>query len=159
MNRTVAWTVLGGIAALAAVAQFVPVDRSNPPISREIRWDSEQTADLARRACYDCHSNETDWPLYARLAPASWLVAKDVREGRDHLNFSEWDQPTSDAPDEIVGVVEDGEMPLRKYTLLHPSARLSAVERALLVQGLFATLAVDPPLVAEGQEGDDGHEH
>lgn len=150
--------VKAGLAALAGVAvliQFVPVDRTNPPVTREIRWDSDATRDLARRSCYDCHSNETEWPWYASVAPASWLVAGDVAEGRTHLNFSTWDHP-NEGPDKIIEMIESGEMPLRKYVLAHPGARLSDEARAALVRGLRATLASDPP-VEEADDEEGGH--
>lgn len=152
--RYVLWS-LAILAILVGAVQFVPVDRSNPPVSREVRWDSDATRDLARRACYDCHSNETVWPWYARVAPASWLVARDVREGRQHLNFSTWDQPNED-PEKILDMVRDGDMPLKKYTLLHPEARLNDQERAALLAGLEATLASDPPVAEDHGEN---HEH
>lgn len=144
----------GTLVGLAVLIQFLPVERTNPPVTREVLWDSEVTRDLARQSCYDCHSNETVWPWYSSVAPMSWLVAKDVVEGRTHLNFSTWDQP-NEAPDEIIEMVEDGEMPLRKYTLLHPQARLSDEMRAALVRGLRATLAADPPVDEVDDEG--GH--
>jgi Haem-binding domain len=150
---------LGGGVLVAITIQFVPVDRTNPPVTREIRWDSEATASMARASCYDCHSNETEWPWYGALAPASWLVAKDVREARDHLNFSTWDLPNEDMAG-ILEMVEDGEMPLRKYTLMHPEARLDDEARAALVRGLRATLEADPPVSGDDhEEGDDDHAH
>lgn len=152
MNRAVVYKILGGLLALAILIQLVPAHRSNPPVTREVRWDSDQTRDVARRACYDCHSNETAWPWYSYVAPVSWLLARDVNEGRSHLNFSEWDRSLHDDPAEIVEVVEEGEMPLGKYVLLHPEARLSDAGRAALVRGLRATLAVDPPIVEQDED-------
>lgn len=145
-------TALAAVAGLAIAAQLVPVDRTNPPVTREILWDAPATRDLAQRACYDCHSNDTDWPWYARVAPASWLVAKDVAEGREHLNFSMWDRPNEDV-EKILEMVRDGEMPLKKCTLLHPEARLDEQERATLMAGLEATLGADPPVSEESDEG------
>ena len=158
MNRRLLKGALWTLGAAAVAIQLVPVDRTNPPVTREVRWDSDGTRELARRACYDCHSNETEWPWYARVAPASWLVAEDVEEGREHLNFSVWDEPNEDL-DEIVEVLEEGEMPLKKYTLLHPSARLTDEERQALIQGLRATLTADPPVAEpDDQEGEEPHD-
>ena len=72
--------------------QLVPFgrDHTNPPVVQEPKWDSPATRELAKRACFDCHSNETVWPWYSNIAPVSWLVANDTYEGRDHLNFSDW---------------------------------------------------------------------
>jgi hypothetical protein len=150
-------TTLLTVAGLALAIQFVRPERSNPPVTREARWSSEATAELARQTCYDCHSNETQWPWYSSVAPVSWLVARDVVEGREHLNFSEWDQP-NDGLDGIVEVVESAEMPPRKYVLMHPEARLDDATRAALLRGLQATLASDPP-VPEEEKGDEEHAH
>ncbi len=77
--------------------QLIPVDKSNPPVVSEPTWDSPQTRALAKDACFDCHSNETVWPWYAKIAPSSWLLAQDVDEGRSALNFSEWGQGEMEA--------------------------------------------------------------
>jgi hypothetical protein len=138
----------GGIAALVVI-QLVPVTRTNPPVTREVTWNSAATRELAARACLDCHSNETTWPWQAYVAPASWLLTHDVNEGRETVNFSAWDQPIADA-DEIAEVVEEGEMPPAIYTVMHPEARLTAAERRALVTGLEETLRLDPPTAAEG---------
>ena len=157
MSRNfVAWS-LGALGSGFLAIQLVPVARENPQVSREVRWDSEMTRDVAVRSCYDCHSNETRWPWYSRVAPVSWLVAKDVREGREHLNFSTWEQPNEGAA-EILEVVEDGEMPLRKYTLLHPDARLRDATLVDFLRGLRTTLEGDPP-IEEGQSDEDEHAH
>lgn len=132
--------LLVGVAVLVA-AQVIPYGGHgpNPPVVAEPQWDSPMTRDLARRACFDCHSNETEWPVYLRIAPVSWLVARDVQEGRAVLNFSEWQRPQEESG-EAAGVVTEGEMPLRIYALMHAHARLSDVERVALAQGLAATL-------------------
>lgn len=87
------WIAVSGLSVLAVliVIQFIPVDTSNPPVTADIPSSPEGKAVL-RRACYDCHSNETRWPWYSRVAPASWLTARDVREGRAELNFSAWNE-------------------------------------------------------------------
>src|SRR4051794_26410783 len=80
------------VAVVAGVAiQFVPVKGIgvNPPERYKLDAPPEVEA-ILRRACFDCHSNETKWPLYARMAPSSWLMARDVNKGRSRMNFSEW---------------------------------------------------------------------
>jgi hypothetical protein len=121
--------------------QVVPYghDRLNPPVVREPRWDSAETRALARRACFDCHSNETVWPAYARVAPVSWLLQHDVDAGRAALNFSEWQRPQEEAHEAGSAVLER-EMPMRLYTLVHAHARLSDAERRALAAGLIKTL-------------------
>lgn len=136
------------IVGLFVLLQLFPVERTNPPITQEIAWDSPETEAIARRACYDCHSNETVWPWYAYVAPASILVARDTDHGREHLNFSEWDSP-NEGTNEIIESVVEGEMPLPIYLPLHPEASLSDAEKELFVSGLRATLANDPPIEHE----------
>ena len=108
------------------ILQLVPYGRrhSNPPVRVEPRWDGPTTRVLAVRACYDCHSNETVWPWYSHVAPVSWLVQRDVDEGRRKLNFSEWDRPQKEAH-ESAKTVRKGEMPPWFYILIHPDARLT----------------------------------
>jgi len=143
------WLIRGAIAvvALLVIAQLVPYgrDHSNPPVTREVRWDSARTRELAAGACFDCHSNLTGWKWYTNVAPVSWLVYKDVKGGREHLNFSEWDRPRAEA-DEVVEAVTDGSMPPLQYKPLHPGARLSDAQRTELARGLEKTLAADPPV-------------
>jgi len=128
---------LGGIAlvVLLVAAQFVPVDRTNPPVGVEIVAPAEVMAVL-ERACYDCHSSETAWPAYSRVAPVSWLVARDVHEGREALNYSTWDRYSAEERAELLEEtreeVEEGEMPMKAYVLLHPAARVTAEDRAVL---------------------------
>ena len=121
--------------------QAVPYGRnhSNPPRTVEPQWDSPATRELARRACFDCHSNETVWPAYAKVAPVSWLVQHDVDEGRAMLNFSEWGRPQEEAG-EAADVIAEGEMPPSMYLLMHRAARLSASERQQLMHGLARTI-------------------
>jgi Haem-binding domain len=133
----------GGLAVLLAI-QLVPYGRrhSNPPVSGEPRWDSPRTERLTRDACYDCHSNETEWPWYSNVAPASWLLQRDVDGGRAELNFSEFDREQKEAEDSAETIV-DGEMPPLRYLPLHPEARLSPGEKNALVRGLRTTLGIE----------------
>ena len=123
------------LAILLLLLQLVPVDRENPPITGEVDAPAEVLAVL-ERACYDCHSNETVWPWYTYVAPFSLLAAHDVDEGREYLNFSEWDRLDEEgrrhAREEVWEEVEEGEMPLWFYTPLHPEAELTDADRALL---------------------------
>jgi hypothetical protein len=124
-----------------ALLQIIPYGRthSNPPTVSEPAWDSPRTRELAVRACFDCHSNETRWPWYANVAPFSWAVQFDVETAREVVNFSEWDRPY-----ELAGYAgqrtSTGMMPPSKYILAHPEANLTAQERMELARGLDATL-------------------
>jgi mono/diheme cytochrome c family protein len=128
------------ITALFVGIQLVPYgrDHRNPPATGAVAWDSPRTKELAMRACANCHSYETQWPWYASLAPISWRVQNHVDEGREHLNFSTYDQPQRHAH-EAAEMVEEGEMPPWDYLLMHPEAKLSPEEKKELVKGLAAT--------------------
>ncbi len=79
------------LALLVAGIQLWPVGRTNPAVTADLRAAPEVQR-ILRKSCYDCHSNETRWPWYAYVAPVSWLVVHDVKEGRDELNFSSWEE-------------------------------------------------------------------
>lgn len=137
-----------GLIVLLIGLQLVPLSRTNPPVTREVKWDSPETKALAQRACFDCHSNETTWPWYAYVAPVSMQVVHHVNEGRDRLNFSAWDQPNENM-EEIAKTLKNGEMPLWDYLLIHTNAKLSADEQTKLIAGLEATLKQDPPVARQ----------
>ena len=128
------WILPGLLLVLAGMQLFNPA-RTNPPVQNDFLAATRPPPALAaklRAACYDCHSYETVWPLYARIAPAAWLVAADVNEGREHLNFSEWPTEPERAAkklDRVNEVLDYREMPPKKYTLIHGAARLTESER------------------------------
>ena len=133
----------GLLVGFFLLIQLVPYGRAhdNPATIAEPPWDSPRTRELAVRACFDCHSNETAWPWYSHAAPASWYVQRHVEEGRDELNFSEYgigSQETGDADE----VVRNGTMPPAYYTPLHLAARLNPTERDELIRGLRATFGI-----------------
>ena len=138
MKKKIKW-IFGTLAIGFALLQFTNPARTNPPVANDLAANNAPPAEvtaLLRAACYDCHSYETKWPLYSRIAPASWLVVADVNEGRRNFNFSEW--PTEPARaakklDRINEVVDYREMPPKKYTALHPEARLTEAQRKLIM--------------------------
>jgi len=135
VRRILKWGALV-VAGLFVLIQLVPYGRNhdNPPVTAEPDWGDPVAFRIARAACYDCHSNETDWTWYSNVAPMSWLVQHDVDEGRAALNFSEWDREQN--IDDLVDVVKEGEMPPLSYRILHSDARLSNEERARLIAAL-----------------------
>ena len=141
LKRLLIATAAGCIFLVAV--QVVPYGRNhtNPPVIREPHWDSAETRVLAKRACFDCHSHETVWAWYSRIAPASWLVQYDVDKGRNELNFSDWQSGVREGehPDKISKEVTEGEMPPLQYRFAHPEARLSETEKRRLIDGLKAT--------------------
>jgi cytochrome c551/c552 len=137
--KLVVIVVVIGLVVLALSQLIVAPLKTNPPVVSEPKWDSPQTRALAKRACFDCHSNETVWPWYSNVPPISWLVVSDTVRGRARLNFSEWGQGRVGAG-EISEVIQKGEMPPAIYLPMHPNARLSNLEKQQLINGLSLSL-------------------
>jgi Haem-binding domain len=142
MTKKIVLGVFIGLIVGGILIQFLPYghDHTNPPVTAELHWDSQQTRDLATRACYDCHSNQTTWPWYSSVAPVSWLIQHDVEEGRSRLNFSEWNQPQREV-DNAARQVQRGAMPPSYYGIMHPTANLTPDEKQALIQGLQTSLS------------------
>jgi hypothetical protein len=126
---------LAAIILTLLLIQLAPVERTNPPVEKEITVPGNVMG-ILRKACYDCHSNLTNWPWYSSIAPVSWLLVSDVLEGREELNFTTWnrypDKKQSANRKKVWEEVNEGEMPLLAYRLLHPEAKLSAAEKEQL---------------------------
>ena len=137
--RWVKWGLAVALGGLVLI-QAVPYGRAhdNPAVVAEPAWDTAQSRELAVVACFDCHSNETEWRWYSNVAPISWLVQHDVDEGRQILNFSEWNRRQE--ADEAAETVREGSMPPRTYLLTHPEARLGDADLAALADGLDRTI-------------------
>ncbi len=122
--------------------QLVPLGRNhtNPPVVQEPNWNSAETRALAVNACFDCHSNKTVWPWYSHVAPVSWFVQYHVDNGREKLNFSEWDADFNEKlAEKALKLVKEGKMPLRTYLPAHPEARLNSAQTQQLLEGFQAT--------------------
>ncbi len=149
MTRRVLVPSLLLLLAVALLIQLIPYRVSNPPVTLEPAWANQRTQDLARVACFDCHSNEVVVPWYGHVAPVAWVLRHHVDEGRALLNFSEMDRRQEEAH-ESGEEVREGEMPPAYYTLMHPGARLTDAEKRELAAGLDATLG--------GEGRGEGHE-
>jgi hypothetical protein len=137
-RRTLVYAGLG-VLALALVIQVLPVGApmTNPPVRQDAPWTDARARELAIGACYDCHSNQTRWPAYSHVAPMRWLVTRDVQQGREALNFSDWGEDGGEA-DDAAETVLDGSMPPSQYLLMHSEARLTEAERQSLADALNA---------------------
>ena len=141
MKQRVKW-IFGGLLILGGLLQFANPTRTNPPVLAghdlcATNPPPPKVASLLRTACYDCHSHETQWPWYGRVAPVSWWLMDHIQDGRKRVNFSEWphDNPKKARTrwQNIREVIESGDMPLRSYTWIHTTARLSPGSREELV--------------------------
>ncbi len=126
-----------GAGGVAVLMQLVSFEQTNPPGTGEVEAPPEVKA-LLKRACFDCHSNQTVWPWYSKVAPVSWLVHRDVTEGRKHLNFSNWTQVSPERKakklDEVADEVQEGGMPPWFYLPMHPEAKLTQAEQEALIR-------------------------
>ena len=161
MKKSLWKKVLAVLALIFVAIQFIPYgrDHDNPPATNNVNWDSPQTKETFYTACADCHSNETVWPWYSNIAPASWLVQYDVEEARSHFNISEEDGLGH--ADEAYELVEAGEMPLWYFVPLHSEANLSKQEKIEFITGLKTTFPKETK--SSEEEGEDpsheDHEH
>jgi hypothetical protein len=141
-NARLLTAIFAATLGTMVVIQAIPYGRahSNPPITGEPEWATPRTRELMVRACFGCHSNEVEYPAYASVAPISWVVEAHVAEGREKVNYSEFDSRQRGA-DETIEVIEEGSMPPAYYTQFgrHPEAKLTTAEVAELIAGLKAT--------------------
>jgi Haem-binding domain len=143
MKKTLNW-ILAALVVGFALLQFTNPARTNPPVKNSFAITNAPPpiAAMLRAACYDCHSSETRWPWYSRIAPISWQIAEDVNAGRDRLNLSDWpnDNPMRAAKklESMSEQIGYGEMPLKKYTLIHADARFTDRRRQELTDWLDA---------------------
>ncbi|WP_394824618.1 heme-binding domain-containing protein [Pendulispora albinea] len=156
-KRSKKWFVLLGICAIGAIGvQFIRPKLDNPPVTANLTAPAP-VENILRRACYDCHSNETRLPWFDRISPAIWLVAKDVREGRAVLNFSHWDRLTNDQRKaklfESLNQVTFETMPPKPYRMLHPEARLTEQDLAALRDYVAAQAPAPGPNAAKADAG------
>ncbi len=131
--------ILGaGILFVVVLTVITDLLQTNPPVVNQPQWDSPQTLALAKRACFDCHSNETTYPWYDKLPVSSWITTLDVLRGRRSFNFSNWRPGRRTG--EMVRVIQDGSMPPTAYILIHPNAQLTDQEKQQLITGLQNSL-------------------
>ena len=134
--------VLVGLAVVIIILQFFGIDKENPVSNPSldlitIVQPEEDVKQVLKNACYDCHSNLTKYPWYTNITPLSWWIKDHIDEGRDELNFSEWgnysDRRKDHKLEEVVELVEEGEMPLQSYTYAHSEAKLTTEQIELLL--------------------------
>jgi hypothetical protein len=130
-----------GIGIVLIGIQFIRIDKENPisdasnDISQIVDIPDEVVT-ILRTSCYDCHSNETVYPWYSNVAPVSWWLKQHVNEAREELNFSQWGEYSVKRKnhkfEEIAEEVEEAEMPLPSYLVLHSESSLSQKQLLLL---------------------------
>src|SRR5882757_2088970 len=141
MKKKLKW-VFAALVVVFGLLQLTNPARTNPPVVNDLPATNAPppVVALLHAACYDCHSSETRWPWYSHIAPMSWLIASDVKQGREHLNLSDWpnDNPLRAAKrlENMSDEIGSGVMPLLKYTKIHADARLTESQRKELTDWL-----------------------
>lgn len=139
MKAKTIWIVL---IATVVIMQLIPSGRpevinENPNGLMVNNNIPNSVANILRTTCYDCHSNETNYPWYSYVAPVSWLISRDTKLGRAELNFSIWESndkmKKAKLLSDIVEEVSDGGMPMAIYPLMHPEAKLTKADRQMIV--------------------------
>ncbi len=129
------------IIIILIIIQLIPIDKSNPPIDQNIALKAPKEVEgILKKACYDCHSNETKWPFYANIAPLSFSISSHVKEAREALNFSEWKnidpKIKTKRVQRAIKTIKNGMMPLSTYLWLHKEAKLTKEEKRVLTTWL-----------------------
>ena len=142
--------ILFSLLAVIVIIQFFRIDKTNPPVDPVLDMINvvqvpTEIKSILKTSCYDCHSNKSVYPWYTNVAPLSWWIKEHIEHGREELNFSEWGKYSMKRKDhkldEIVEMIEEDEMPLPSYLIAHGDARLTAAQKALLVD--WAKIARD----------------
>ena len=162
MNRARVTKLAIGCVALLLVIQLIPASRTNPPVvaSRSLAAHMNvppEVQSVYKRACNDCHSNETVWPWYSHVAPVSWYVAHDVNVGRSHVNLEDWEaQESPKEANEHLGLtcklMQEGKMPPADYLLIHRNANVSPAD-------INAVCAWTQKVAPAEEEGAEKHHH
>lgn len=141
--------IVGGIIVGFGLIQLIPIDKVNVPVKAtedfvQIKSTPQHVQAIMKKACYDCHSNETRYPSYAKLAPLSWSVKNHVNQGRKYMNWSIWGTYNDDLKkgmiEKTINSIEKKTMPINGYVIYHPEAKLTEAEREVLIK-YFKTLS------------------
>lgn len=137
MTKRIWLYLLGAALVVLVILQMVPSSPAENPAVEEEVTAPVAVVEILEQSCYDCHSFETEWPWYAHVAPPKWFVRDHVADAREDLNFSAWNRYDAEERahkwEEVAEEVDEGHMPLRSYLFIHRDARLSEVDRQVLV--------------------------
>lgn len=123
--------------------QSIRIDKTTEPLNPTTDFitltsANSELAGLLKTACYDCHSNQPSYPWYTNIAPVSWWIKHHINEGSEHLNFSIWgtykEKRKNHKLDECIEMIEEGEMPMSSYTLMHAESKLSDAQKMKLIE-------------------------
>ncbi|MCH2488545.1 MAG: heme-binding domain-containing protein [Flavobacteriales bacterium] len=141
--KIIAWLALVALI----VIQFFPItlNESDTVPQSDFMVVNQVPATIKNRlqvSCYDCHSNNTDYPWYSKIQPAAWYLEDHIQEGKDELNFNEWatysDRRKNSKLRSIISQIEEDKMPLDSYTLIHRDAILSDEDKRMIIDYMTA---------------------
>jgi mono/diheme cytochrome c family protein len=140
MKKIILIVVVVGVV-LFGLIQLIPFghEHTNPPMVSEPAWSSPEARALVKEHCFQCHSNETEWPWYSNIAPASWLIQMDVNEGRGEFNFSDWSNHPGEV-DELAEEIQSGAMPPIQYWMFHPNSKMNDQQKQELINALESSI-------------------
>lgn len=136
--KVIAWTLLIALT----VIQFIPVERNQSDSFPKtdfmvVNNVPDPVMESVQTSCYDCHSNNTEYPWYNKIQPVAWFLEKHIKEGKTELNFNEWDEYSNRRKESklrsIISQIEEDEMPLDSYTLIHKDAILSDEDKTMII--------------------------
>lgn len=141
--KIIAWL---GLLALVVIQFFtVTLNESDIVSQSDFMIVNQVPATIKNRlqvSCYDCHSNNTDYPWYSNIQPSAWYLEDHIQEGKDELNFNEWatysDRRKNSKLRSIIGQIEEDKMPLDSYTLIHRDAILSDEDKRVIIDYMTA---------------------
>ncbi len=140
------------------MVQSIRIDKTVEPVNPatdliSLTSANTEVSELLKTACYDCHSNQPTYPWYTNIAPVSWWIKHHINEGSSHLNFSLWgtysDKRKNHKLEECIEMIEEGEMPMTSYTLIHKEAKLTDAQKMQLVDFFKALKNATPQLEEE----------
>ncbi len=152
--------ILIGLVVVLVLLQFVPMDKTNPVADPAkdflaVHQTSPEISTIIKNSCYDCHSHQTEYPWYSNVAPVNFFIKNHILEARKHLNFSLWSEYSDKKRDhkleECSEAISEGEMPLKSFIWMHPEARLSDDQKALLAD-YFKSLRGNTPMEGDTDE-------
>lgn len=146
MKRKLSKLIISVIVLFVGVQFIRPNKQENQPVNRyDIIYANtppKAVASLLQTTCYDCHSNQTQQYWYSHIAPAAWLVDKDIKNGRAHLNFSDWEKYSYDQKIDYAGEIMfqmyEGKMPIQEYLWMHEEAKLSKKQQNQITEWINA---------------------
>ncbi|WP_111309776.1 heme-binding domain-containing protein [Confluentibacter sediminis] len=136
--KIIAWILLIAFVGL----QFIPTERNQSDVVPKtdfllVNNTPQNLATLLKTSCYDCHSNNTEYPWYNKIQPTSWYLEDHIRHGKGEFNFNLWDELSdrrkSSKLKSIISQIENNEMPLESYTLIHRDAIFSESEKEAII--------------------------